>query len=116
RLDLLLDALRAGALLQHDQAVRATARHLRRSGVRHHQLLDAPVVHALPHFLFHPHATATRAAAEAALAMVRCDLPALHPWDRIEHRTRLVIDAVVTAQVARVVVRDDIACAIAQRD
>src|ERR1700682_5105113 len=51
RLDLLLNALRADALLQHDQAVRAAARHLCRSGVRHLQLLDAPVVHALPHLL-----------------------------------------------------------------
>src|SRR3954471_11056182 len=115
-LHLLGETLRPHALLEHDQAVRATARHLRRPCLRHRQLLDAPVIHALPHLLFHPHAAAAGAAAEAALAVMRGDLPPLDARDRVEDRPRLVVDPVVASEVAGIVIRDDVFRRIAAQD
>ena len=64
------------------------------------------MVHALPDLLLHPHAPSAGAAAEPALAVVRRDLDPLHAGDRVEDRARLVVHAVVPAEVARVVIGD----------
>src|SRR6266542_3618733 len=110
RSQLLLDPLRAHPLVEHDQAERATRRDLRgliaaRLACRQ-DLVDPAVVHALPDLLLHPHSPTPRATAESALAVMRLDL---HPGDagqRVEQRARLVVDAVVPAEVAGIVVGD----------
>src|SRR5206468_8246467 len=57
--------------------------------------------------LFHPHASAPRSAAESAVAAL-FHLDHSDPWDAIEHVPRLVEDSVVPAQVAGVVVRQEL--------
>ena len=75
------------------------------------------MIHALAHLLFHPHATAAGAAAEAALAVVRRDLRARHAGHGVQHVARRVVDTVVTAEVAGIGVRDGLSRgAFAQRD
>src|SRR5207253_10283636 len=99
-------ALCPDAFLEHDQAERAAARDLRGAAVRREELLDPAVVHALPDLLLHPHTPSAGATAEPALAVVWRDLDPLHAGDRVENRARLVVHAVVAAEVARVVIGD----------
>src|SRR6266550_3529766 len=116
RAHLLLHALCPDAYLQHDQAERAPAGDLRGPGFGRQELVDPAVIDALTDLLLHPPAATARAAAEPAFAVVRRDLRALYAGKRGEDRPGLVVDAVVTAEVARVVVGDDLLAVAGNRE
>src|SRR5690348_11253500 len=69
--------------------------------------LLARALHALALQLLHPDASAARAAAERVVAVARHLLQLAA--DQPEHRTRRVVDAVVAAERAGIVVRDPVA-------
>ena len=93
------------AVGHHHAAERAAGGDLGGAGV--HGLLDAFVVDALADVLFHPHPRAARAAAQTAVGVAR------HLGQRgaggADQLARRVVDLVVPAQVARVVVGDVLA-------
>src|SRR5262249_43675816 len=72
------------------------------AGARLGDLLHAGLVDAGAELLLHPHTATARSAAEAPLARAR-ELPELQARDRVEDPARGVVDAVVAAEVTRVV-------------
>ena len=87
---------------QHGHAEGAAARDGRRAGIE--ELQRSLVIDAFGALLFHEHLGAAGSAAQPLLAVPVRDLGELEAFDRLEDLPRGVVDLVVAAKVAAVVV------------
>src|SRR5438132_2077128 len=107
-----LSILRLRGVVQHDETIRTRGRD--RIRMRLLDVAQAAVVHLLPAFL-HPHAGASRPAAETAVTgLLHLDDP--HSRDSIQDLPGFVEDLVVPSQVACVVVGEELEHVLRRRE
>src|SRR2546427_11104755 len=100
-----LAVLRLRGVVEHDQAIRARGGD--RIGPRLLDVAQSAVVPPLARPLVHPHSGPARTATESAIAAF-AHLDDAHARDPVQHVARLIVYVIVTAEVAGVVVRQEL--------
>jgi hypothetical protein len=103
-LDLFAESLTANGIIEHDQAV-WTRCHNDVSASLIDGLRQPPLIDAGIRIGFHPHLAPTTAAAKT-LGPVAFHLDPVHPRERVKYRPRGLVDVVIAAKVAGIMVRE----------